>query len=189
MENLSNQKEFEKTAIPQMDLLYNYALHLTRNAEAAKDLLQETYLKAFRFWNSYKQGTNVKAWLIQIMKNSHINLYRNKNKASKIIEYDENQFYHNYSQSEPIDPRILLGEKYHNEIFEDEVAESIESLSKDFRTIVLLSYIEDFSYEEIANIINCPIGTVRSRLHRGRKQLQKKLLNYATNNGHCRVSV
>jgi RNA polymerase sigma-70 factor, ECF subfamily len=184
METLRDQKDFEQTAIPQMDYLHGYALHLTRNRETAKDLMQDTYLKAYRFWNSYEQGTNIKAWLIQIMKNSYINLYRKKVREPRTIEYDEYQFPHDVNQIEPLDFKKISVDTSYDEIFEDEVAQSLKSLSHDFRTILLLCDIEDFTYEEIANIINCPIGTVRSRLHRGRKQLQNELFNYARANGY-----
>lgn len=180
---LKDQTDFEQTAIPLMDILYNYALHLTMNSENAKDLLQDTYLKAFRFWDSYEKGTNIKAWLSEIMKNSYINQYRKNVKAPKEVEYDENQFFYKISQQVSFDPKYLHTKSY-DEIFEDEITRSLDTLTKDFKTAVLLSDFEDFSYEEIANIINCPIGTVRSRLHRGRKQLQKKLFNYAKGNGY-----
>jgi RNA polymerase sigma-70 factor (ECF subfamily) len=182
IEALNNQKDFEQTALPHMDMLRNYALHLTMNSENANDLLQDTYLKAFRFWNDFEKGTNIKAWLYQIMKNSYINQYRKKVKEPKKIEYNENQFYYKSSHHEVSFVPHNLKTKLYNEIFEDEITCSLERLTKDFKTVVLLSDFEEFSYEEIANILECPIGTVRSRLHRGRKQLQKELFGYACQN-------
>jgi RNA polymerase sigma-70 factor (ECF subfamily) len=182
-EVLKNYQEFEQTAVPHMAALHNYALHLTMNSDDAKDLVQDTYLKAMRFWNRYESGTNIKAWLYQIMKNSYINLYRKKVKEPRKVEYNEDQFHHYINQVGSFDPKHFTDKSY-NEIFEDEIARSIESLSKEFQTVVLLSDYEDLSYEEIADMIDCPIGTVRSRLHRGRKQLQNKLLNYAYRNGY-----
>jgi len=181
-ELLNKNNDFEQTALPLMNTLYNYAMSLTRNQENAKDLLQETYLKAFRFWDTYEKGTNVKAWLYQIMKNSHININRKIFKEPRKIEYDENQFYGKISQSGLID--AYLNGKSGDQIFGDEIAQSIASLPKIYQTIVLLSDYEDFSYEEVAQIVNCPVGTVRSRLHRGRKQLQRKLADYAEYNGY-----
>jgi RNA polymerase sigma-70 factor, ECF subfamily len=180
---LIDQKDFEQTAIPYMDILYNYALHMTMNSANAEDLLQDTYLKAFRFWGNFERGTNIKAWLYQIMRNSYINQYRKKVKEPKKVEYDENQFYYRISQQGSFDSKYLE-EKSYDEIFEDEITHSLDKLTKELKTVVILSDFEDLSYEEIANIINCPIGTVRSRLHRGRKHLQNELFNYAKENGY-----
>ncbi len=182
MESINKNMDFEQTALPLMNTLYNYALSLTRNQENAKDLLQETYLKAFRFWDTYEKGTNVKAWLYQIMKNSHINVNRKLFREPRKIEYDENQFYGGINQSGLIDAH--LNGKSGDQIFGDEISQSIASLPKIYQAIVLLSDYEDFSYEEVAQIVNCPVGTVRSRLHRGRKQLQRKLADYAEYNGY-----
>jgi RNA polymerase sigma-70 factor, ECF subfamily len=180
IEALKDRNDFEQTTLPHMDILHSYALHLTRNSEDAKDLVQDVLLKAFRFWDKYEKGTNVKAWLYRIMRNSYINQYRSKTKEPHKIDFDDNRFYSKASQHEG-----LLEHKdakpYH-EIFEDEIAHSLDTLTKDFKTIVLLSDLEKFSYQEIAKIMNCPVGTVRSRLHRGRKQLQKKLFAYASDN-------
>ena len=183
MKVYNHKKDFEQTAIPLMDILHNYALRLTMNSENAKDLLQDTYLKAFRFWDSFEKGTNLKAWLYEIMRNSYINQYRKKTKEPNKVEYDENEFYYKIAQQGSFEPKYLKINSY-DEIFEDEITRSLDGLAKDFKTVVLLSDLENFSYEEIANILDCPIGTVRSRLHRGRKRLQKELFNYAKNNGY-----
>jgi RNA polymerase sigma-70 factor, ECF subfamily len=184
MELVANKKDFEQTAIPHMDLLYNYALRLTMDAENAKDLVQETYFKAFRFWEKYEHGTNIKGWLYQIMKNSFINIYRKKVKEPRKVEFDENRIRQDSNMYGPADIKELLFSRSYDDVFDDEIANSIESLPKDFRTVVMLSDVEDLTYEEIAAVVDCPIGTVRSRLHRARKQLHRKLHDYAKDRGY-----
>jgi RNA polymerase sigma-70 factor, ECF subfamily len=184
MDVLSIQKDFEQTAIPHMKMLRAFALHLTMNSENANDLLQDTYLKAFRFWDQYEKGTNVKAWLYQIMRNSFINQYRKKVKEPKKIEYDETQYSYKMSHQEGVFDSNYHKAKSYDAVFEDEITRSFDTLTKDFKTVVLLSDFHEYSYEEIAKILDCPVGTVRSRLHRGRKQLQKKLYHYAAENGY-----
>jgi RNA polymerase sigma-70 factor (ECF subfamily) len=174
---------FEQIAVPHMPHLYNYALKLTMNREDAKDLLQETYFKAYRSWKSFEQGTNIKGWLYRIMKNAYINIYRKKSKEPKKIEYDETHFVSEASHHRLFDlQRHVL--KPFDEVFEDEIARSLESLPSNFRKIIVLSDVENLKYAEIAKLVSCPVGTVRSRLHRGRKVLQQKLLNYAVVNGY-----
>ncbi len=182
METSDYKNNFEKIALPHMNMLYSYALHLTMNSDNAKDLLQDTYLKAFRFWDKYEEGTNIKGWLYQIMKNSYINFYRKKTKEPRKIEYDENLYGH-HAAGKADGIGSFKTHKSYEDLFEDEIYSSINSLPQDFKTVVLLSDLEDLSYEEIAKIVKCPIGTVRSRLHRGRRQLQKKLFDYAKGHG------
>jgi RNA polymerase sigma-70 factor (ECF subfamily) len=153
------------------------------NSDNAKDLLQETYLKAYRFWGNFEKGTNVKAWLYCIMKNSYINLYRKDIKEPKKVEYQEHHLPYNAAQETLLDQKYLLKKTY-SEIFGDEIKRSIESLKDSFRNILLLSDVEGLTYKEIAKVIDCPIGTVRSRLFRGRRQLRGKLFNYARDNGY-----
>ena len=178
------QKDFEREAIPHMDILYNYALRMTANKDDAYDLVQETYLKAFRFWDKYETGTNIRAWLFRIMKNSYINQYRKEVKEPETIDYEDIQNFYNSIRAEVTDTNDLQ-EKMFCGIFEDEVARALESLPEDFRTVVILCDIEELSYEEIAEFIDCPIGTVRSRLHRGRKMLQSLLFSYAKKRGYA----
>jgi RNA polymerase sigma-70 factor (ECF subfamily) len=180
---MADYRSFDKTALPHMPRLYNYALKLTMNAEDAKDLLQDTYLKAYQFWNKFEEGTNIKGWLYRIMKNSYINLYRKKTSEPKKLEYDEARFSYDTPPYRLFDTKYQNGKPF-DEVFGDEIARSIESLPSDFRTIVLLSDVEELKYAEIAKVIACPVGTVRSRLHRGRKALQQKLFNFATDNGY-----
>lgn len=180
---MTNHDDFEQAALPHMDVLQNYAMHLTMNSENAKDLLQDTYLKAYRFWGRFEKGTNIKAWLYRIMKNSHINRYRKvKNEPAK-VSYEENHLPYDMTLEASFAGKHTLTNTY-NDIFEDEIVRSIESMKNTFRDVIFLCDVEGLSYEEIAKTVGCPMGTVRSRLHRGRKLLKKKLFAYARNNGY-----
>jgi RNA polymerase sigma-70 factor, ECF subfamily len=174
--------EFEAEALPHMDVLYNFALRTTGNADDARDLLQETYLKAYRFWDKYEKGTNIRAWLFRIMKNSYINRYRKETKEPDKVDYDDIENFYNTIRAESTDPNDLQQQLYGN-LLGDEVTKALQSLPDDFRTVVILCDIEGLTYEEIAEFVECPIGTVRSRLHRGRKLLQAKLFEYAKQQG------
>ncbi len=175
-------REFEQEAIPHMDLLYNFALRTTGNEEDARDLLQETYLKAYRFWDKYEKGTNIRAWLFRIMKNSYINRYRKEVKEPATVDYEDVENFYNSIRAESTDPNDLQ-EKLFGNLLGDEVSKALASLPDDFRTVVILCDIEGMMYEEIAQFLDIPIGTVRSRLHRGRKLLQQRLFEYAKNQG------
>ncbi|HUL44585.1 MAG TPA: sigma-70 family RNA polymerase sigma factor [Bacteroidota bacterium] len=180
----SKHQEFEREAIPHMDILYNYAVRMTGSSDDASDLVQETYLKAYRFWDKYEKGTNIRAWLFRILKNSYINRYRKETKEPDTVDYDEIQNFFNTIRYDASDQNDLQ-EKIFDGLLEDDVAGALESLPEDFRTVVILCDIEGLSYEEIAEFIDCPVGTVRSRLHRGRKMLREKLLGYAKRHGYA----
>ena len=180
----AKQKNYNLEVLPHIDALLNYALRLTGDREDAADLLQETCLKAFRFFESFQPGTNCKAWLYRIMKNSFINRYRKAQKAPESVDFDDvKEFYHS------IRPEGEVGNDMQHEVFSqllsDEVTSAVNQLPPDFRTVVILSDIEDFTYEEIAKFVDCPIGTVRSRLHRGRRLLRENLESYATSSGYA----
>jgi RNA polymerase sigma-70 factor (ECF subfamily) len=176
------QTEFEAEAIPHTSILYNFALRTTGNADDAHDLLQETFMKAFRFWDKYEKGTNIRAWLFRIMKNSYINRYRKETREPGMVDYDDIENFYNSIRDESTDTNDLQKRMYNN-MLSDEVIEALQSLPEDFRTVVILCDIEGLTYEEIADFLNCPIGTVRSRLHRGRKILEEKLYDYAKERG------
>ena len=165
-----------------MDVLYNFALRTTGNEDDARDLLQETFLKAYRFWDKYEKGTNIRAWLFRIMKNSYINRYRKETKEPDKVDYEDIENFYNVIRAESTDPNDLQEQLYGN-LLGDEVTKALQSLPDDFRTVVILCDIEGLTYEEIAEFVECPIGTVRSRLHRGRKLLQEKLYEYAKQQG------
>jgi RNA polymerase sigma-70 factor (ECF subfamily) len=175
-------KEFEQEAIPHMDILYNYALRMTSSPDDAADLVQETFLKAFRFWDKYEKGTNIRAWLFRILKNSFINKYRKETKEPETVDYNEIQNFYNTIKADWADPNDLQ-DKIFGGLLEDDVARALEALPEEFRTVVILCDIEGLSYEEIAEFVDCPIGTVRSRLHRGRKILRDMLVDYARKHG------
>ena len=175
-------KEFEQEAIPHMDILYNYALRMTGNADDARDLLQETFLKAYRFWDKYEKGTNVRAWLLRIMKNTYINLYRKAVKEPDTVDYNDIQNFYNIIRENSADANDLQV-KLFGHLLDDDVTKALESLPEEFRTVVILCDIEGLTYEEIAEFVECPVGTVRSRLHRGRKLLYAKLFEYAKKRG------
>ncbi len=177
------QRAFEREALPHSDILYNYALRMTNNAADADDLVQETYLKAYRFWDKYEQGTNIRAWLFRIMKNSYINRYRKESKEPDTVDYEEVQNFYTSIRDESGDPNDPQESIFSN-LLDDDVAKAIAELPDDFRTVVILCDIEGLTYEEIAEFVDCPLGTVRSRLHRGRKLLRGRLLEYARNRGY-----
>lgn len=178
----NKHSEFEAEAVPHMDILYNFALRTTGNANDAHDLLQETLLKAYRFWDKYEKGTNIRAWLFRIMKNSYINRYRKEMREPGMVDYDDVENFYDSIRDDSTDTNDLQKKLYSN-MLSDEVTKALQSLPEDFRTVVILCDIEGLTYEEIAEFLNCPIGTVRSRLHRGRKMLQEKLFDYAKERG------
>jgi RNA polymerase sigma-70 factor (ECF subfamily) len=174
---------FEAELLPQIDALYNFAFHLCYNEDDANDLVQETYLKAYRFIDKYIQGTNAKAWLFKILKNAFINQYRKKSKRPTKVDYEEIATYHDNEDASYVD-FFDLREEIFQGMMGDEVTNAINSLPLDFRTVILLCDIEGFTYEEIAKIVNIPIGTVRSRLHRARNMLKEQLTEYAKKMGY-----
>jgi RNA polymerase sigma-70 factor (ECF subfamily) len=176
-------KEFEREALPHMDALYNFALRMTGDGDDANDLVQDTFLKAFRFFDKFEKGTNCKAWLFRIMKNTFINSYRKKTKEPDKVDYEDvENFYENVKPSST-DSAHLEKEIYDN-LIDDEISTAIASLPDDFKTVIILSDIEGFTYDEIADFVDVPVGTVRSRLHRARKMLFAKLYKYANQKGY-----
>ena len=183
-EELEKRKEdFEKEAMPHINLLQNYAYRMVGNRLDADDLIQETYLRAFRFFNKFEKGTNCKAWLFRIMKNLFINDYRKSQKQPGKVDYDEIENFYESIKSDKLDTNDLQ-EKVFSSLLDDDLTNALNSLQDDFKTVVILCDLEGLSYEEIAEFVQCPIGTVRSRLHRGRKLLQQKLYRYAKEKGY-----
>lgn len=176
------RKDFEAEAIPHMSALYTFAVRLTRDPDDASDLVQETFLKAFRFFDKFERGTNCKAWLFRILKNSYINRFRKTSKAPDTVEYDVIEEFYETIRDSSIETSVLE-EQMFDQALDDEVSGAIDALPEEFRTVILLCDIEGFTYEEIAEFIDCPIGTVRSRLHRARKILAGQLADYAQKRG------
>ncbi len=179
----SKHAEFEKEALPHTDLLYNYALRMTNDRADADDLVQETFLKAYRFWDKYQKGTNIRAWLFRIMKNSYINRYRRESKIPDTVDYDDIQNFYHSIRDEAAEGNDLQTSVF-THLLDDNVASAISELPEDFRTVVILCDIEGLTYEEIAEFVDIPLGTVRSRLHRGRNLLRAKLSRYAKLRGY-----
>ena len=162
-----------------MSPLYTAALRMTRNAADAEDLVQETYLKAYRGFGGFEQGTNLKAWLYRILTNTFINSYRSKKRRPDESELDEVEDLYLYRRLGGLEA-VAVGRSAEDELMDmitdQEVKDAIEALPEQFRMAVLLADVEGFSYKEIAEILDIPIGTVMSRLHRGRKALQKRVV-------------
>ncbi len=175
---------FEQEAMPHMDALYGYAMHLTRSASDAEDLVQETYIKALKNWHRYQQGTNCRAWLFRIMTNTFFNLQRAKkrrravaNDALPDIEMQVAEHHQDQGIYRPLEAQVL------DRVVSQEVQDALASLPDDFRTVLLLADVQDFSYKEIAEVCDCPVGTVMSRLYRARRAMQRKLVDHAIREG------
>jgi RNA polymerase sigma-70 factor (ECF subfamily) len=178
------RERFERDVLPLLPSLYGAALRMTRDPTDAEDLVQDTYLRAFRGFAGFKEGTNLKAWLYRILTNTFINTYRKKQRQPQIVEGPDDidewylfdklgaQSVHGSAEDEVLD-----------KLPDNDVKEALESLPENFRIPVLLADVEGFSYKEIADIMETPIGTVMSRLHRGRKALEKALWETAHQRG------
>jgi len=177
------RKSFEAEALPHMNALYRTALRMTKNVNDAEDLVQEAFVKAFRFWEKFQLGSNARAWLFKIMTNVFINEYRSKSRSPMSVNVDDLDDNFLYGQLATTSPGDNPEKQLFAKILDDDVKKAIEKLPEDFRLVVVLSFIEGFSYQEIAEIADLQLGTVKSRLHRGRKLLQKELLDYAVKNG------
>ena len=179
---VADQATFAEDAMPLMDGLYSAAMRMTRNAADAEDLVQETYLKAFNAYERFETGTNLKAWMYRILTNSYINAYRKKQRRPDESDIDNIEDLYLYRRLGGAESAVLSrsAEDELLEMFgEDEVKLALEDLPEHYRMPILLADVEGFAYKEIAEILDVPIGTVMSRLHRGRKQLQKRLYSFA----------
>ncbi|MGH2726418.1 MAG: sigma-70 family RNA polymerase sigma factor [Actinomycetota bacterium] len=173
---------FEAEALPLLDGMYGAALRLTRNPSDAEDLLQETFARAFSAYDSFEPGTNLKAWLYRIMMNTYISSYRKAKRSPQTITTDDVEPF-SYVRALAEDGGKTPETEVLERIPDDEVKAALEELPEQFRVAVLLADVEGFSYKEIADITDTSIGTVMSRLHRGRKALQKALWSYARERG------
>lgn len=177
-------REFEQQVLEHVDMLYAVALRLTRNPADAEDLTQNTFVKALRFHDKFKEGTYIKAWLLTILRNTFINEYRRKTRRPVEVELSG---FEAAPESFP-DPEIFIEPRENNvdellELLDDPVRNALESLPPDFRNAVIMADLQDMSYKEIADIMGCPLGTVMSRLFRGRKLLRDALGDYAKQRG------
>jgi RNA polymerase sigma-70 factor (ECF subfamily) len=186
-QNYSDEEKyriFDKEFMPHINSMYNFGFRLTMDEDEANDLVQDTYLKAFRFINSFETGTNAKAWLFRILKNSFINDYRKKTKEPNKVDYQEIEQYYDSEESAGTEQTTDLRSETVQELLGDEIARALNQLPVDFRTVIILCDVEGFTYEEMAKILDIPIGTVRSRLHRARMLLKDKLKTYAASMGY-----
>ncbi|MEJ5166264.1 MAG: sigma-70 family RNA polymerase sigma factor [Thermoanaerobaculia bacterium] len=184
-----NTFNYERDLLPYIDSLYSTALRLVSNPQDAEDLVQETYMKAFKYFDKFKPGTNIKAWLFKILKNTFINFYRKRKKTPHQVELIElEDKLEDFALSEVHDLQILKSEgdeKNFSEVDEN-VRKALENLPEDYRRVIIMADIEGRSYKEIAKILKLPIGTVMSRLYRGRKSLEDALLEFASKYGYIK---
>lgn len=181
--NSQMQAKFQRDMTPHMEALLNYANYLTGERQSAEDLLQETYLKAYRFFDKFEEGTNAKAWLYRIMRNTYINEYRRIKRIPDVVQYDEqiSPYQMNASVLGSVDE---MRQRMDHDTFGDEIAGAIGALPEKFKSVVILRDVESLPYEEIAEALEIPVGTVRSRLHRARAMLFEKLRGYASLRGY-----
>jgi RNA polymerase sigma-70 factor (ECF subfamily) len=181
----AKQKEFSDLIHPHLSSLYSTALRMTRNQNDAEDLVQDTLFKAFRALEQYQKNTNFRAWVFRILVNTFITAYRKAVKQPQKVSYDDMEEFFLYKRlDESVALQETSKEEFLENFFDDDVKEALENLPYQFRLVVLLCDVEGFSYNEIANIIDAPLGTVMSRLYRGRKLLQRHLWNYAKERGY-----
>lgn len=183
---MADQSRFAELAMPYMPQLYSAALRMTRNPSDAEDLVQETYLRGYRAFESFEQGTNLKAWLYKILTNAFINQYRKAKRRpteTDMENIEDLYLYRRLGGSAGIESARSPETEVLERMPESEVKEALEALPEQYRLAVLLADVEGFSYKEIADILEIPIGTVMSRLHRGRKLLQHALWEFAEAHG------
>ena len=173
--------------MPFVDALYNTAYRMTRNAQDAEDLVQETYLKAYRYYDKFEEGTNFKAWLFKILKNTFIKNYRKKQQAPPQSDFAEIEDAFESRLSSDVSGQMKSPEEeILEDVLDEDVQRALDDLPPDYRMAVLLADLEGFSYKEIAGILELPLGTVMSRLYRGRKLLESAMLTYAKEHGYLR---
>ena len=177
------EERFEQEALPLMPELYAAAMRLTRNPADAEDLLQEAYLRAFRGFASFEEGTNLRAWLYRILTNAYINTYRKKQRQPQTISADDAPEWYLYDQLTDEGKEPSAEAEVLESLPDEEVQAALAELPEQFRMAVLLADVEGFSYKEIAEILDIPIGTVMSRLHRGRRALEKRLWDVVRERG------
>ena len=176
--------EFETVALAHMDGLYASAMRMTRNASDAEDLVQDTYVKAYRFFDKFEKGTNIKAWLYRIQTNTFINKYRRRVREKELAEKPAEEILSDRFVSVETLRSVRDPEgQFFDSLMSDEVVDALDKVPVDFRMAVILADVQGFSYKEISDIVGCPIGTVMSRLFRGRRILQQHLYEFAVQEG------
>ncbi len=180
---MADQNEFAESAMPYMDQLYSHALRLAKNPADAEDLVQETYLKGYRAFESFNEGTNLRAWLFRILTNSFINTYRKKQRSFEEQEVEDIESAYLSTSLDTSSSRqlaISAEDALFERLTDDEIQIAVDSLPSSYKQVVLLADVQGFSYKEIAEILEIPDGTVMSRLHRARAKLKNQLLDYMT---------
>ena len=183
---MADQANFEQDAMQFSRQLYSAAIRMTRNPSDAEDLVQETYLKAYRAYHTFTEGTNLKAWLYRILTNTFINKYRKDTRRPSQVDLstvEDRYLYRRIGSDESAEVSRTTEDRVLDGLVESDIKEAVEELPETFRMPVLLADLEGFSYKEIAEILDIPIGTVMSRLHRGRKAMQKRLWEFARDRG------
>ena len=176
--------EFERVALPQLSHLYTSAFYLTRDKTEAEDLVQETYIRALRFFDKFKPGTNCRAWLLTILRNLFINRYQQKKREPEKVDWEKiEQVYESMVEQGERAERDNPENQLISRLMDEEVERALRELSEEYRMAIVLVDIEELSYEEAAKVMECAIGTVRSRVSRGRRMLQVALRNYALKRG------
>jgi RNA polymerase sigma-70 factor (ECF subfamily) len=182
--------DFEAAAMPFVDALYNTAYRMTRNPEDAEDLVQETYLKAYRYYDKFEEGTNFKAWLFKIMKNTFINNYRKRQQSPAFSDFaDIEESFESQVNEDSVRQIRNPEEELLENVLDQDVQLALDRLPPDYRMVVVLADLEGFSYKEIADILEVPVGTVMSRLYRGRRLLEAAMLEFARDHGYLREGV
>lgn len=183
---MADQADFQDDALQYSRQLYSAAMRMTRNSADAEDLVQETYLKAYRAYHTFQAGTNLKAWLYRILTNTYINKYRKDSRRPSEVDLgtvEDLYLYRRLGSEESAEAARTTEERVLDGLVESDIKSAVEELPEAFRMPVLLADLEGFSYKEIAEILDIPIGTVMSRLHRGRKAMQKRLWEFAKQRG------
>ena len=183
---VADQADFEADAMQYAPQLYTAAMRMARNPTDAEDLVQETFLKAYRAYDSFTEGTNLKAWLYRILTNTYINKYRKDRRRpteSELGDLEDLYLYKRIGSAETADSSRSAEDRVLDGLVESDIKQAVEALPENFRVPVLLADLEGFAYKEIAEILDIPIGTVMSRLHRGRKALQASLAEFARHRG------
>jgi RNA polymerase sigma-70 factor (ECF subfamily) len=179
--------DFDSQTMPYVDSLYNTAYRMAGNAQDAEDLVQETFYKAYKYYDKFEEGTNLKAWLFKILKNTFINNYRKRKLEPRSVEFGEiEDTFERVRLQDSAERHSNPEEQYFSGLMDEGVKKALDALPHDYKMVVILADLEDFSYKEIAEILECPVGTVMSRLYRGRKLLERALLKYARNHGYLR---
>ncbi|MGH7676619.1 MAG: sigma-70 family RNA polymerase sigma factor [Gemmatimonadales bacterium] len=178
----ARRDSFEREALVHLDALHRVALRLTGNAADADDLVQETLLKAYRGWDSYQPGTNAKAWLLTILRHAFINEYRRRSRRPETVDVETIEPFAVFHDVKMEDPQGAFFDR----IVDDEVLRAIDALPEAFRETLVLSDVEGMNYQDIARILDVPVGTVKSRLFRARRMLQARLYDYAVEMGYIK---